>query len=323
MNRPRYSVVVPVFNEEEVLPEFHRRLSAVLDQLGATAEIVFVNDGSVDGSLELLKKLHAGDARVRVVSLSRNFGHQTAVSAGLQHARGDVVAVLDGDLQDPPEVLPRMFELIAQGADVAYGVRTNRKEGWLKRTAYFTFYRLLQRLSDTRMPLDAGDFSAMSRRVVDLINGLGESDRYIRGLRSWVGFRQVGVPYGRDWRQAGQSKYTLGKLLKLSLDGIVAFSYAPLRLIVVLGFLISLTSFFGILVVIYRRFTDVYVPGWASMSIMLLFLGGIQLLTLGLIGEYVGRIFQQVKARPLYVVDERVGFEADEERKPWRAGESR
>jgi polyisoprenyl-phosphate glycosyltransferase len=309
MQPARYSIVVPVYDEEQVLPLFYDRLRAVLDGLADPAEIVFVNDGSGDQSLPLLKELHAADKRVRIVSLSRNFGHQAAVTAGLAHATGEVVAVLDADLQDPPELLPKLFGLLDEGWDVAYAVRTERKESPAKRLAYFAFYRLLRGMADIDIPLDSGDFCAMRRRVVDRLNALPESDRFIRGLRAWLGFRQIGIPYQRDQRYAGVPKYTVAKLLKLSVDGLVSFSYVPLRLIVALGLCISGLSFLGILVVLYRYLFTPYVPGWASLAILVLFIGGIQLLTLGVIGEYIGRISQQVKGRPLFVVDERVGFD--------------
>lgn len=306
---PAYSVVVPVYNEEEVLTEFYQRLRTVLDALGDPAEVVFVNDGSTDRSLALLKGLHVDDQRVRILSLSRNFGHQAAITAGLAHASGEMVALLDADLQDPPELLPELFRTLGEGWDVAYGVRRERKEGVAKRLAYSVFYRLLRRLSDVHMPLDSGDFGAMRRRVVDHLNALPESDRFIRGLRAWLGFRQTGLPYERDRRYAGTPKYTFLKLLKLSVDGLIAFSYAPLRALVAVGLVISGLSFLGILVVLYRYAFTAYVPGYTSLAVLILFIGGIQLLTLGMIGEYIGRIANQVKARPLYVVDERTGFD--------------
>lgn len=308
MGSVRYSIVVPVYNEEDVLPSFYDRLRLVLDSLDDPIEVIFVNDGSADRSLALLKGFHASDKRVRIVSLSRNFGHQAAITAGLAHARGDSVAVLDADLQDPPELLPRFFKMLGEGWDVIYGIRKDRKEGAPKRLAYFVFYRLLRKMADIHTPLDSGDFCAMSRRVVDHLNGLPEADRFVRGLRAWLGFRQTGVPYERDARFSGKPKYTFVKLLKLSLDGLVSFSYVPLRLIFVAGLIISLMSLLAILVVLYRYLFTRYVPGYTSLAILLLFFGGVQLLTLGIIGEYVGRVFQQVKSRPLFVVDDLIGF---------------
>lgn len=306
---PRYSIVVPVYNEQEVLQEFYDRLRAVVNNLDEPAEILFVNDGSTDRSLAVLKGLHASDKRVRIVSLSRNFGHQAAITAGLAHAAGDAVAVLDADLQDPPELLPRFFKLLDEGWDVAYGIRAERKEGPGKRLAYSLFYRLLTRMADIDIPRDSGDFGAMSRRVVDHLNGLPEADRFVRGLRAWLGFRQTGIAYERDRRHAGVPKYTFLKLLQLSIDGMFSFSHFPLRVIVAVGLAISCLSFVGILVVLYRYAFTAYVPGYTSLAILVLFIGGIQLLTLGVIGEYIGRISNQVKSRPLFVVDERTGFD--------------
>ncbi len=307
--RPRYSIVVPVYNEEEVLPEFYDRIRLVVDGLDGPAEIIFVNDGSADRSLAILKGFSGNDRRVRIVSLSRNFGHQAAITAGLAHAGGDAVAVLDADLQDPPELLPKFFKGLGEGWDVVYGIRKERKEGAPKRLAYFVFYRLLRWMADIHMPLDSGDFCAMSRRVVDHLNAMPESGRFVRGLRAWLGLRQTGIVYERDRRHAGVPKYTLLKLLKLSVDGLFSFSYVPLRLIVAMGLAISLLSFLGVLVVLYRYLFTTYVPGYTSLAILILFIGGVQLLTLGMIGEYIGRISQQVKSRPLFVVDECTGFD--------------
>jgi dolichol-phosphate mannosyltransferase len=306
---PRHSVVVPVYNEQEVLPEFYARLRGVLDGLDDPSEVVFVNDGSTDASAELLKGYQAADKRLRVISLSRNFGHQAAITAGLRYAQGDQVAVLDGDLQDPPELLPRFFAALEAGVDVAFGIRRERKEGPAKRLAYFLFYRIWRAVAEVDVPLDSGDFCAMSRRVVDHLNRLPESDRFVRGLRAWLGFRQVGIPYEREPRRAGVPKYTWPKLVKLSVDGLLSFSTAPLRLIAGIGLVMSLASFVGILVVIYRYLFTPYVPGYTSLAVLVLFIGGIQLFTLGLIGEYVGRISHQVKARPVFVVEELTGFD--------------
>lgn len=309
MGTPYYSIIVPLYNEQDVLPELYRRLRTVIGQLHGPAEIVFVNDGSVDGTLGLLRAIQFEEKLVRVVSLSRNFGHQAAVSAGLCHAEGEAVAVLDGDLQDPPELLPELFARLEEGWDVAYGVRRQRRGAVMKRVSYFVFYRLLHRLADIDIPLDAGDFCAMSRRIVDQLNRLPETDRFVRGLRAWIGFRQIGVPYERDRRQAGVPKYTIGKLIQLSLDGLLSFSYAPLRWLTGAGLILCAVSFAGIMVVLYRYLFTPYVPGYTSIAVLVLFFGGVQLLTGGLIGEYVGRTAQQVKGRPLYVVDELIGFD--------------
>ena len=309
MSTARYSIIVPLYNEQDVLPELYRRIRAIATQLHGPTEIIFVNDGSLDGTLGLLRALQYEDKTIRVVSLSRNFGHQAAISAGLQYAEGDVVAVLDGDLQDPPELLPALFAKLEDGWDVAYGVRRHRQAALLKRLSYFVFYRVIHRLADIDIPLDAGDFCAMSRRIVNHLNRLPETDRFVRGLRAWVGFRQTGVPYDRDSRHAGTPKYTIPKLVQLSLDGLLSFSYAPLRWLAYAGFALSAISFVGILVIFYRYLFTPYVPGYTSLAILVLFFGGIQLLTGGLLGEYVGRTAQQVKGRPLYVIDELIGFE--------------
>src|SRR5262245_50060654 len=309
MSTARYSTIVPPYNEQDVLPELYRRIRATATQLHGPTEIIFVNDGSIDGTLGLLRALQYEDKTIRVVSLSRNFGHQAAISAGLQYAEGDVVAVLDGALQDPPEVLPSLFAKIEEGWDVAYGIRRQRRAALLKRLSYFVFYRVIHRLADIDIPLDAGDFCAMSRRIVNHLNRLPETDRFVRGLRAWVGFRQTGVPYDRDGRHAGTPKYTIPKLVQLSLDGLLSFSYAPLRWLAYAGFALSAMSFVGILVILYRYLFTPYVPGYTSLAILVLFFGGIQLLTGGLLGEYVGRTAQQVKGRPLYVIDELIGFE--------------
>ena len=308
MGTSRYTIIVPLYNKQDVLPELCERLRAAVTHLPGPAEIMFVNDGSGDGTAGILKAMQFEDKLLRVVSLSRNFGHQAAVSAGRCYAEGDAVAVLDGDLQDPPELLPAFFAKLDEGWDVVYGIRRQRRGGILKRTASSVFYRLLHRLADIDIPIDAGDFCVMSRRVVDHLNGLPETDRFVRGLRAWVGFRQTGVCYERDRRQAGIPEHTIAKLLQLPLDGLLSFSYSPLRWLAGIGLVLCAGSFVGILAVLYRYLFTLYVPGYTSLAILVLFFGGVQLLTWGLIGEYVGRTAQQVRGRPLYVVDELIGF---------------
>jgi len=309
VTKPFYSIVLPVYNEEEVLPALYERLVLTLERLEGGGEIVFVNDGSTDCSLTILKGFHASDPCVRIVSLSRNFGHQIAITAGLAYASGKAVAVLDADLQDPPELLPKFFKLLGEGWDVVYGVRKERKEGAAKRLAYFLFYRLLRSIATIDVPVDSGDFCVMSRRVVDHLNRLPESGRFLRGLRAWLGFRQLGVAYERDARFAGNPKYTFAKLIKLSLDGLVSFSHAPFRLVLVAGLVIALGSLVAGAVAVYRSLFAAYVPGYIWIGILLLFVGGIQLLSFGVIGEYVAIIFHQTKSRPLFVVDELIGLE--------------
>jgi dolichol-phosphate mannosyltransferase len=311
------SIVVPVLNEEDNIPLLRKRLSEVAAHWSFPLEVVLVDDGSTDNTLALLRTLHAEDSRFKYISFSRNFGHQAAVSAGLHHVSGDVVAVLDADLQDPPEELPRFLEYWSQGYQVIYGIRTRRKENVLKRFAYYSFYRLLAWCSSLNIPLDAGDFCVMDRRIVDDLNAMPERNRFIRGLRSWVGDRQIGLPYERHRRLAGEAKYTLVKLLRLAFDGIISFSHRPLQLAGALGFGVCLLSFLGIVFYVVHRLLNrkIFglapqdVPGFTTLILVILFIGGVQLLTLGVFGEYLGRIFDEVKQRPLYIVKEREGLD--------------
>ena len=313
------SVVVPCFNEEAVLRETHRRLSAVLERLdGLDYEVVYVDDGSRDRTPLVLQQLQAGDRRVRVVRFSRNFGHQIAVTAGVEHARGDAVVLIDADLQDPPEVIPEMVARWREGHDVAYGVRTDRPgESAFKLATAKAFYRGINRLSETPIPLDTGDFRLMDRKVVDALAAMPERDRFVRGMVSWVGFRQVAVPYRRDPRLAGESKYPLLKMVRFALDGVTSFSVQPLRVATWLGFAVSGLALVGILYALgLRLFTSTWVAGWTAMMIAVLFLGGVQLLSLGVIGEYIGRIYGEAKRRPLYLVQERLGFDRARREEP-------
>lgn len=301
--RPDVSVVIPVFNEEANLASLHTRLTAVLVPLGLCYEIVFVDDGSRDSSVPLLRALAGEDPHVLVVELARNFGHQIAISAGLDHARGAGVMIMDADLQDPPEVLPQFIDKWREGHDVVYAIRAQRKENWMKRAAYAVFYRLLQRVANIEIPLDAGDFCIMDRRVVDLLVGMPERNRFVRGIRSWVGLDQVGLAYERHARQAGKPKFTFTRLIYLALDGLVSFSYIPLRVITMLGLAVSLISIvLAVFYAIKRLTVGLNPPGFATLIVAIFFLAGMQLITIGVIGEYVGRIFEEVKRRPLYVV---------------------
>jgi dolichol-phosphate mannosyltransferase len=315
-------VVVPCFNEEEVLLRTHARVATVLRGLdGVDAEVIYVDDGSRDATASILHRLHAEDRRVRVIRLSRNFGHQTAVSAGLHHASGDVVCVLDADLQDPPELLPAMLARWREGYAVVYGVRARRKESLARRVAYAAFYRLLRRIGSIDIPLDSGDFCLMDRRAVDALNGLPERNRFMRGLRAWVGFPQIGVPYDRPARAAGRTKYSLVKMLRLALDGLFSFSFRPLTLISMVGVGTSLLAFAGLVFFLVHRMAGFKifgrspqdVPGFTSIILSVLFIGGIQLMALGIIGEYLGRVFDEVKARPAYIVEGRLGFDREPE----------
>lgn len=310
------SIVIPCFNEEEVLPLLFERLRAAAEQWDADYEVVLVDDGSTDATWALIEAQHEADERWRGVRLARNFGHQIALWTGLKHATGDLIAVLDADLQDPPEVLPRYFDKWAEGFDVVYAVRRKRKEGPLKRLAYFLYYRALALLSETKIPLDSGDFCVMDRRVLDAVLLTREQVPFIRGLRAWVGFRQCALEYERDRRAAGQVKYTLSKLVHLGINGIVSFSTRPLRLATYLGFAVSFTAFAGVVFTLIQRiFREQFAqfgmelpPGLATTVIAVLFLGGVQLLCLGILGEYVGRVFENVKGRPLVIVSERAGL---------------
>jgi dolichol-phosphate mannosyltransferase len=301
--QPELSVVIPVYNEQENLSALYSRLVAVLDAEHIDFEIVFVDDGSRDQSVELLKELESSDKRIVVVELARNFGHQVAITAGLDFGRGKAIAVMDADLQDPPEVLPEFIAKWREGLDVVYAIREKRKESWFKRTCYALFYRLLRRVANVDIPLDAGDFCVMDRRIVDLLKSMPERSRFIRGIRSWVGLNQTGLPFERHARHAGTTKYSVGRLMLLALDGLISFSYVPLRIITVLGLSVSFLSmvmavFFFIKKLVY----GLNPPGFASLITSIFFLAGIQLITLGVIGEYVGRIFEEAKRRPLYVL---------------------
>ena len=300
--RPELSVIIPVFNEAENLPTLHGRLTRALVNLGMEYEIVLVDDGSQDQSPDILRRMEAEDQRIVIVEFARNFGHQVAISAGLEQSRGRVVCIMDADLQDPPEVLHTFLAKWREGWEVVYAIRTERKEWWGKRLAYAGFYRLLQRVANIDIPLDAGDFCVMDRRVVDLLVRMPERNRFVRGIRSWVGFKQIGVPYERHARHAGAPKYTFRKLLYLALDGLISFSHMPLRIITLLGFTVSFLSFLVALFYLVKKFTlGTGVPGFTTLVVSIFFLAGIQLVTIGVIGEYIGRISDEVKRRPLYV----------------------
>lgn len=307
------SLVVPCYNEEKVIRMTHDRIVGALGmRQDFRLQVVYVDDGSRDDTLSILTEIAVRDERVVVLSLSRNFGHQPAVSAGLEEASGDMIAVIDADLQDPPEVILGMVDLWRQGNDVIYGVRAERKEGFLKTTAYSLFYRLYRLLSHVEVPLDSGDFALMDRRVVDVMLVLPENNRFLRGLRSWSGFRQTGLIYERHARAAGETKYPLSKLIKLAADGIFNFSTTPLSVVFIAGFTMAMLSFLLLMGVIVLRLADVEimghsyrsVPGNASVILLLLFLGGVQMAALGIVGEYIGRIYTEVKRRPNFVVNQ-------------------
>ncbi len=304
------SIIVPCANEQEVIHESYRRLTEVLTGMGMAYEIVYVDDGSTDSTLELFREMQTADPRIRVVSLSRNFGHQVAITAGMEHAAGDALVVIDADLQDPPELIAQFIERWQAGYDVVYGVRTERHgETLFKLWTAKLFYRLIGKLSDTKIAMDAGDFRLLDRKVAEALLAMPERDRFIRGMVSWLGFSQIAVPYRRAPRLAGKTKYPLYKMIRFAADGIVSFSTTPLKIATWLGFAVSGLALLGILVTLYARlFEKNWVRGWASLVIAVLFLGGVQLICMGIIGEYVGRIYGESKRRPLYLVRELLGF---------------
>jgi len=304
---PKYSFIVPIYNEEKTLSELYRRMSAVMEQLDEPVELILVNDGSRDSSLQLLRSLHQKDPRICYLSLARNFGHQIAVTAGLNFVRGQVIVILDADLQDPPELIPEMIEKWRQGYQVVYAQRTQRRrESWFKRFSAYCFYRLLKRLADVDIPTDTGDFCLLDRQVVDVLNAMPERNRYIRGLRSWVGFQQTFVRFERDPRFAGNVKYTFGKSLALAVNGLVSFSKVPLRLSTYVGLLAAVAAILMAILVLYWRIVVPHSPltGFTIILVAIFFLGAVQLVSIGILGEYVGRIYEEVKGRPLYTLAE-------------------
>lgn len=300
----KYSIVVPVFNEEKVLNELYRRLTIVMSKLRESYEIIFINDGSIDNSLEIMEKLHSKDKRIKIIDFSRNYGQQIATTAGIDYATGEAIVIIDADLQDPPKVIPELVKKWKKGYDVVYGVRKKREgENFFKKVTASIFYKFLNKITDINIPLDAGDFRLIDRKVADNLKTIREKNRYIRGLTSWIGFRQIGVLYDREKRFAGYTKYTLAKMLKLALDAVFSFSNYPLKIAIYIGFLISGLSFlYLIYVLILKIFMDVTIQGWASIIVAVFFLGGVQLICIGIIGEYIGRIGEEVKKRPLYII---------------------
>lgn len=305
----RVSVAIPLYNEELGVPELLRRVRDVLDQIpGGPHEMVLVDDGSSDRTFDLLAAASTQDPRIVAISLSRNFGHQSAITAALDYVSGDVVVVMDGDLQDPPEVIPRFLEEHNKGFDVVYAQRTARKEGWILRSCYFLFYRILALFSSTGLPLDAGDFALISRRALDALRQISEHHRYLRGLRTWVGFRQIGIRVERAERFSGRSKYSLTRLLRLAFDGLFAFSVVPLRVAMVVGLLTILGSLaFAAYSIYVKLFLGKSPQGFTALVVVMTFLSGIQLLFLGVIGEYLGRVYEETKGRPQYIIGRIVG----------------
>jgi polyisoprenyl-phosphate glycosyltransferase len=301
---PRVSVAIPVHNEESVVSELLRRVTGVLDALpGGPHEMVFVDDGSSDRTLPMLEEAAALDSRIAVISLSRNFGHQPAITAALDHTTGDVTVVMDGDLQDAPEAIPQFLAKHLEGYDVVYARRVNRKERWWLRLSYWAYYRMLARLSHIYLPLDSGDFGLMSSRVVNELRRMPERQRYVRGLRTWVGFRQTGIEVERAERHSGESKYSAWGLLKLASDGIFAFSTVPIRAALMLGvFAMGMSTLFALYALFAKLFLNRSPQGFTALILVITFLSGVNLAFLGIIGEYVGRMYEEVKARPIYVI---------------------
>jgi polyisoprenyl-phosphate glycosyltransferase len=299
------SIVVPAYNEQEVLPEFHRRMTSVLRVLGLDYEIVYINDGSKDRTLELLRELQANDRHVAIVDLSRNFGKEIAMTAGLDYARGDAIVVIDADLQDPPELIPKLIGGWREGFDVVYATRSARGgETMLKKTTAHFFYRVMQSVSRFKIPEDTGDFRLLSRRAVDALKQLREQHRFMKGLFAWIGYPQKAIPYIRDPRFAGETKWNYWRLWNFAIEGITSFTIAPLKLAMYVGLLVALGAFsYGAIIVIKTLLFGNPVAGYPSLMVVILFLGGVQLVALGIIGEYLGRMFDETKGRPLYLVN--------------------
>ena len=314
MTSPKFTVIAPIFNELENIPEPYHRVKDVMDRTGEPWELILVDDGSTDGSTELIRKLAENNPRVRPIIFARNFGHQIAVTAGIDYSQGDAVIIIDADLQDPPEVILDLIAKWDEGYEVVFAVREEREgETWFKRTTAALFYRLIYRITDVKIPLDTGDFRLIDRKVVHVMQQMREKHRFLRGMSAWVGFRQVGVTYKRQPRYAGETKYPFKKMFKLALNAITGFSYFPLQLATYIGFITAGLSVVAIPVVaILRLITGTALLGQATTLIVVLFLGGVQLISLGIIGEYIGRIYDEAKNRPLYIVAEGPEMPANE-----------
>lgn len=311
MKNNLYSIVVPLYNEELVLNETYNRLTNVLEKINGDYEIIFINDGSRDKTEDIAKIIAAKDYKVKLINFSRNFGHQNAITAGMDHASGEAIIVIDADLQDPPELIYQMIEKYHEGYDVVYAVRSKRKgETVFKKLTAKMFYRFLKSIVDIDIPVDTGDYRLISRSVCDVLRRMRERNRFVRGMVSWIGFKQIGIPFIREERFAGETKYTFSKMIKFSLDGIVSFSTKPLKFTVHLGFALAVLSFlYACYLVINKLFFSNVVEGWTSIVVILLFIGGIQMIALGIIGEYIARIYDESKDRPLYISKELINFE--------------
>ncbi|HPJ76758.1 MAG TPA: glycosyltransferase family 2 protein [Clostridia bacterium] len=306
-----YSLVIPLYNEEEVIHECIKRVTNVMHNNEFDYEIIFVNDGSSDSTEEIVKQYCDKDKHLKLISFSRNFGHQTAISAGMDNAEGDAIIVMDADLQDPPEVVLKLIEKYEEGFDVVYAIRSKRKgESFFKKISVKMFYRFLKNMCEVDIPVDTGDFRLISRQVCDVLKGLTERNRYVRGLVSWVGFKQTGIYYEREERYAGKTKYPLKKMLKLSVDGITSFSTKPLKLTKWIGIFMAAVGFIYAIIVIIQKLVGIQMQtGWASTMVTILLIGGIQLIMLGITGEYIARIFDESKNRPLYIIKEKVNMD--------------
>lgn len=309
--QPKYSFIIPVYNEEEVITVVYQRIVAVIDELDGGSEIIIINDGSTDGSINVIRRLQQQDRRVSFLSLARNFGHQVAVTAGLNYVRGKAIIILDADLQDPPELVPAMIEKWKEGSEVVYAERTYRhKERPFKRFTAYLFYRILKSMAEVSIPTDAGDFCLIDRKIADILNSMPESNRYIRGLRAWVGFNQTAIQYQRDCRYAGNAKYTKRKSFSLAMNGIFSFSKLPLRFSTYLGLVSAAGAIIMAFFVLFWRLFQPHSPvtGFATILIIVFFIGAVQLISVGILGEYIGRIYEEVKRRPLYTINELGGI---------------
>ena len=304
------TVIVPIFNEEGNIEELYKRLKKSLALFSKNYELIFVDDASSDDSFKILTQLSSKDTSVKLIRFSRNFGHQVALTAGLRYSSGDAVFTMDGDLQDPPELLPKLYNMRKKGYDIVYAQRARRHgETIFKRLTAYMFYRLMRRLTNVDLPTDVGDFKLIDKKIVEQLNRIRETNRFLRGLIGWVGFSHAVVIFDRDTRSSGTTKYSLAKMINLALNGILSFTRVPLRLATGLGFCISLMSFFMALWAFFIKYQSDPIPGWTSLIISIFFLGGVQLLALGIMGEYLGRIYEEVKQRPLFIVSEELGFE--------------
>ena len=310
--QPDISVIIPIYNSAKIFPELHKRLVMTLEQCACSFEIITVIDGCRDNSYEVISGLSKQDRRIKLIEFSRNFGHQAALTAGLEHASGELIAIIDDDLEDPPELLTRFIEKIQEGFDVVYGIRRKRKRSFFLNVLYKGFYRILGNLVDIRIPYDAGDFCIMTKRVRNVLISMQEHNRYLRGMRAWAGFNQTGIEYEREKRFADTSGYSLKKYIALALNAIFSFSYKPLKYMTFFGFLVSAISFEEAFRIIYLKLTNqVPLPGWAYLSVAMLFLFGIQLIAMGIIGEYIARIYDELKQRPQFVIRTKNGFDEE------------